>query len=148
MWPVVLGVCACLFFFGCRAQQLGQIVSPTLADSVHADWITAARNCWPSLRGSGTPYLAHSLSDPREFRAAFPAYTSLNDKAVEAIAEKPVAAAPKLDRTHLRHAGEPLLTRTEAADPDLVPDPNAPRRQSVTAETLCAVHTGSPVGFK
>jgi hypothetical protein len=141
-------VCLSAGLCGCQARQLGSLVSPTKADSIDVSWVIAAKNCWPALRDSSDKYVGGALLDPIGFRGAFPAYASLPDSAIESIATEPVSKAPGTDQSVLRNQAEPVLTRSQATTPQFMADQNNPALRTVTNDTLCVVHPGSPVGFK
>jgi hypothetical protein len=146
--PVVLLLAGTLAVSGCRAKQLGTINSERRADSVNTSWAIAAANCWPGLRDNSVDELADMLSDPARFRAAFPGYALLDDETMIAVARKPLAEAPPPGADSFHRATDAILTRAQATTPNFHADRNAAGADEVSADSLCVVHNGSPVGFK
>lgn len=138
---------------GCKAKELGAHVSDTQATVVDPTWIAAVRNCWPDVAQSHKDkYIRNSLVDPIGFRGAFAAFAGYSDAQVESIAAHAVSEAPDADTSSFRTANAPLLTRTQAVSaqrPDSTS--NAPTMHDaaqIAPDTLCAIHPGTPVGFR
>ncbi len=142
----------CLLAVGCKAKELGAHVSPTQATQVDPTWITATRNCWPDLsKAHKDKFIANSLADPIAFRGAFAGFASYSDAQVESIAAHNVGDSPDPDTSSLRNANAPLLTRTQALAPPATRTANAPDTHDaaqIPPDTLCAIHPGTPVGFR
>ena len=136
---------------GCKAHDMGVPTSKNTADFVDASWVTATQSCWPELQHDGYSLagIKHNLADPLRFRSTFPSYAAQDEKNLRALVTKPLLDAPSPDGTVLLNARTPVLTRGQAAagqhpDPALVTSPNG----TAPPDALCAVHAGTPVGFR
>ena len=137
---------------GCKAKELGAHVSDTRATKVDPTWVTAVRNCWPDVAQSHKDrYISSALTDPIGFRGAFAAFAGYSDAQVESIAAHNVGDSPDPDTSSFRNANAPLLTRAQAVmnHPDRTANaPDMHDAAQISPDTLCAVHPGTPVGFR
>jgi hypothetical protein len=148
-WAILLIAAAILT--GCRANEMGVKFSDREALSVDPSWLAAAKSCWPDLAHNGdtSADINRYLADPLHFRATFGGYAALSDRTLRAIVSKPAAEAPAPDSSVLTGANTPVLTRGQAVA-------GASTQQAVASapdgiappDALCAIHSGTPVGFK
>ena len=135
---------------GCEARQLGVNFADKQAGSVDKTWVAAVKTCWPVLsHGYSTEMLKQYLADPLHFRAAFSTYSALSDSELRSIVIKPVLSAPEPDSSILTHSQTAIFTRHQAiagVDQETVTASNTDA--AAPADALCAVHPGTPVGFK
>jgi len=132
---------------GCEARELGAHISPTQAAHVDSTWVKAAKVCWPMLAQQTNSYVSANLGDPIGFRGTFPAYAALTDGQLETIVSSSVTDAPPADISLFSAATSPLLTRQQAiAETSATTDTRDAR--SPSPDTLCAVHAGTPAGYR
>jgi hypothetical protein len=135
---------------GCEARQLGVNFADKQAVSVDKTWVSAVKTCWPVLsHGYSTEMLKQYLADPLHLRAAFSTYSALSDSELRSIVTKPVLSAPEPDAGILSHSQTAVFTRYEAVagvDQETVTAANTD--DAAPPDALCAVHPGTPVGFK
>lgn len=136
---------------GCKPRDMGVPAADQTAESVDNSWVTATRSCWPELEHNGfsLPSIKHNLADPLRFRSTFPAYAAQNEASLRTLVTKPLMTAPPPDITVLQNSRTPVLTRGQAAQGT---DPHVAVVQSTSGiappDALCAIHAGTPVGFK
>ncbi len=135
---------------GCKPRDMGVPTAEKAAESVDSSWVTATRSCWPELEhGFTLVSIQHNLADPLRFRSTFPVYAAQNEGSLRALVSKPLMSAPPPDITVLQNSRTPVLTRGQAA---AGASPRAAIVQSTNGiappDALCAVHAGTPVGFK
>ena len=136
---------------GCKAREMGVNFSDQQSTTVDDSWLTAVKTCWPDVghQGYSVPGLKRYLADPLHIRAAFGSYASLTDSQLRAMIARPVNEAPAPDTVALAHSNTPVFTRDQAVagtDPK-----NAAADQtdgSAPPDALCAVQSGTPIGFK
>jgi hypothetical protein len=135
---------------GCAPRQLGKTFANKQATTVDTTWVTASKACWPALQHDyTTEALKQFLADPLHFRAAFSTYSALDDNALRAIVAKPVSDAPTPDTSVLNDSQTPVLTRYQAVtgvNPETITATNT--TGAAPPDALCAVHPGTPVGFR
>jgi len=143
------GFAAVTMLSGCKAREMGVVFSPTQARHVDDSWLTAAKACWPELSHSGlsNEAIRKNLADPLHFRSAFSVYASMSDAQILQMVSTSINTAPEADASVLRGAATPYLTRLQAAAGAAV-DPQASSNGEPPVDTLCAVHPGTPIGFK
>ena len=142
---------AALLLTGCKAHDLGVPTSKDTADFVDQSWVIATKSCWPELEHDGYSLagIKHNLADPLRFRSTFPSYAAQNDDSLRSLVTKPLMVAPAPDVTVLLNARTPVLTRGQAASGAGAPIPQSQPASAVAPpDALCAVHAGTPVGFK
>ena len=132
-------------------------MSNTQATRVDHTWVLAVRNCWPDVAHSHQDkYISDTLTDPIGFRGASIRRLRqlLRRRQIESIAFHNVGDSPDPDTSSFRNANAPLLTRAEADGP-APPRPHRQRprhmhdaTQIPPSDTLCAIHPGTPVGFR
>jgi len=135
---------------GCEARQLGVAFSDKQAANVDNTWVDAAKACWPALQhGYDVESMKRYLADPMHFRAAFSTYSSLSDSDLRAIVLKPVTTAPAPDSSMLSRSQTAVITRYQAISGfDSSTATANTTDSSAPPDALCAVHPGTPVGFK
>ena len=121
------------------------------AKSVDNSWVTAVNTCWPDVahQGYSLEGMKRYLADPLHFRAAFSTYAALDDAALRGLVTKPVMSAPAPDSSLLSHSQTAVFTRSQAISG--VNQQNAAATDTNTAappNALCAIHSGTPVGFR
>ena len=136
---------------GCEARQMGVNFADQQAKSVDNTWVTAVKTCWPDVdhQGYSLEGLKRYLADPLHFRAAFSTYAALNDAELRTLVTRPVMAAPPPDSSLLSHSQTAVFTRSQAISG--VDQQNASATDNTTAappDALCAIHPGTPVGFR
>ena len=134
---------------GCKAREMGVAFSSTQSKHVDDSWLVAVKACWPMLSHSGLSdeAIKGNLADPLHFRNAFGVYASLTDAQILQVVSQSIHTAPEPDSSVLRGAATPYLSRSQAAAGASL-DPQASSNGEPPADTLCAVHPGTPIGFK
>jgi hypothetical protein len=135
---------------GCEARQLGVAFSDKQAENVDITWVEAAKACWPALTHSyDVLSMRRYLADPMHFRATFGTYSSLSDSDLRSIVLRPVTAAPAPDSSMLSHSQTAVITRYQAISGFDSSTATANTTDSAAPpDALCAVHPGTPVGFR
>jgi len=136
---------------GCEAREMGVNFADQQAKSVDTTWVTAIKTCWPDVghQGYSLEGMKRYLADPLHFRAAFSTYAALNDAELRTVVTKPVMSAPPPDSSLLSHSQTAVFTRSQAISG--VDQQNASATDNTTAaptDALCAIHSGTPVGFR
>ena len=136
---------------GCEAREMGVNFADQQAKSVDNSWVTAINTCWPDVahQGYSLEGMKRYLADPLHFRAAFSTYAALNDSELRTVVTRPVMAAPPPDSSLLSHSQTAVFTRSQAISG--VNQQNASATDNTTAaptDALCAIHSGTPVGFR
>ena len=141
----------CAAILGCKARDMGVPTADHTADFVDASWVTATKSCWPELEHDGysTAGIKHNLADPLRFRSTFPSYAAQNEQSLRALVTKPLMVAPSPDGSVLLNSRTPVLTRGQAMAGTSPHNALVQSTQSVAPpDALCAIHAGTPVGFK
>jgi hypothetical protein len=141
----VTGLC------GCEAREMGTNFADKQANAVDNTWVSAVKTCWPDVahQGYSLAGMKRYLADPLHFRAAFSTYSALTDAQLLIIVTKPIQDAPPPDTSVLDHARTPVFTRDQAiagTSPQAAATPNS--NSAVPPDALCALQTGTPVGFR
>ena len=133
---------------GCKAREIGVKFADTQAAHVQKSWVQAAKSCWPALEHEGMSdgSIEHQLADPLHFRAAFTSYAAYPDEDLIRMVARPLSDAPSPDNSLLENASSPLLTRAEAASGST--GSHSSTSGKPPADALCAIHPGTPVGFR
>ena len=136
---------------GCEAREMGTTFADKQANAVDNTWVAAVKTCWPDVahQGYSLPGMKRYLADPLHFRAAFSTYSGLTDAQLLIIVTKPIQDAPPPDTSVLDHAQTPIFTRDQAiagTSPHGLATPNS--NGAAPPDALCALQTGTPVGFR
>jgi hypothetical protein len=127
---------------GCQARQLGINYADKQAASVDSSWVAAVKSCWPDL---GHGYSNETLKQ----YLAFTSYSSMSDQDLRSIVSKPVTSAPPPDASLLGNSQTAVITRYQAIYATNTSLASANNTDSAAPpDALCAVHPGTPVGFK
>ncbi len=132
---------------GCEAREMGTTFADKQANAVDNTWVAAVKTCWPDVahQGYSLPGMKRYLADPLHFRAAFSTYSALTDAQLLIIVTKPIQDAPPPDTSVLDHAQTPILTRDQAISGAR---PTSNSNGATPPDALCAIQTGTPVGFR
>ena len=135
---------------GCHHQTTatGSMDSPGQPASIDNSWINAARSCWPDLaqQGYSNADIARNLLN--HLGSAFPAYSALSARTLDADLSMPITSILPPDVTKLENSSTPVLTRGQAVA-------GTPPRQAIVQSThgqappdsLCSIQSGIPDGF-
>jgi hypothetical protein len=145
-----LAAAALLLCSGCEARQLGVAFSDKQAQNVDVTWVSAVKTCWPALEhGYDMESLKRYLADPMHFRAAFGTYSSLSDSDIRSVVLRPVTAAPAPDSSMLDRSQTAVITRYQAISGFDSSTATANTTDGAAPpDALCAVHPGTPIGFR
>jgi len=145
-----LAALAAMTLCGCEARQLGVNFADKQALSVDDTWVAAVKTCWPDLNhGYSIAQLKQYLADPLHFRAAFSTYSTRTDSDLRSIVIHSVTAAPEPETSILAHSQTAIYTRYQAVRGVDQESATASNTDSAAPpDALCAVHPGTPIGFK
>jgi len=130
---------------GCKARELGSNYADEQSATVDNTWVTVVDACWPAVahQNYSIEAVKHYLADPLHFRAAFAVYAPLTDEQLRALIAAPVSSAPYPDTSVLRQSETPILTRVQALAGNTDSTTRIP-----SADSLCSIQPGLPVGFR
>jgi len=133
----------------CEAREMGTTFADKQANAVDNTWVAAVKTCWPDVahQGYSLAGMKRYLADPLHFRAAFSTYSALTDAQLLIIVTKPIQDAPPPDTSVLAQAHTPVFTRDQAiagTSPQAASNSNG----ATPPDALCALQTGTPVGFR
>lgn len=150
--PLTTAVVAALCILaGCKARDMGVPTADHTADFVDQSWVAATKSCWPDLEHGGYTLagIKHNLADPLRFRSTFPSYAAQSEASIRGLVTKPLMTAPPPDGSVLNNSRTPVLTRGQAAAGASAQQGLAPGGNGFAPpDALCALHSGTPVGFK
>ena len=133
---------------GCGHRNIGSGAPDDLVDN---SWVTAAESCWPDLIRDGyhAQKIERNLSVPDNFRSTFPSYAAQSNQQIGALLTRTIGSAPPPDISKLTHSQTPVLTRGQAAAGTSPQAAVAANTQGIAPpDALCAIQTGTPVGFR